>query len=410
MSADPQKLATYRAEDRLLRWLEVADPTVTVDVTSYEPERDERFVAPADVQRYVDRVLEHLRTSGKDYGGFEFQPVTVRARQGKTKATYAFGVISIPPFEVGGSWALRASVVLHEIAHHLSGGDGHGASFRATFMRLLEDVGKPVWAELLHLAFASEGLDAVEHHVADDTVAKVAKLLHRAERALNEHERSAFLAKAQSLATQHSIALAVARAHTSDEERRDTPIEETVVIGEPGRRGLSRFVRLLLNIAAANDLRCLISSNSTRVFLYGFRDDIQVANALYQSVLVQMVSDCEAFLRSDRSSAPTITRRLAFYEGYVLRIGNRLISARDAARQTAVDDAGPELSTSTSLALRAKEIEVSDAFAEILRKQKIRGSWRGAQRSSAPGARSSYAAGFSAGGRARLSDEKALGA
>lgn len=410
MSADPERNATYRAEERLHRWLDVADPTVTVDVSTYTPEREERFVAPADVQRYVDQVLAHLRASGKEYGGLESRSVSVVARRGNAKATYAVGVISIPPFEVGGSWALRSTVVLHELAHHLSGADSHSAAFRATFIRLLEDIGKPVWAELLHLAFASEGLDALEHHVADDTVAKIAKLLRQAERASNEHERSAFLAKAQSLATQHSIALAVARAHTTDEESRDSPVEETVVVGEAGKRGLTRYVRLLLNIASANDLRCLISSDSTRVFLYGFRDDIRVAKALYQSVLVQMVSDCEAFLRVDRSHAPTITRRLAFYEGYALRIGERLQLARDAAQQQAVDDAGPELSTSTSLALRAKEIEVSDHFAEILRKQNIRGSWRGAQRSSAPSAMSSYGAGFTAADRARLGDERALGA
>ena len=408
MSADPDKLATYRAEDRLLRWIKAASPSVTVDVTTYTPEADEKFVAPSDVQRYVDSVLAHLRDTNRDYGGREARPVVVRPRRGNTKAVYSGGEIAIPPLEVGGSWALRSTVVLHELAHHLAEGGGHGPAFRATFIRLLEDIGKPVWAELLHLAFASEGLDAVEHHVADDTIAKIAKLLRQAERASNEHERAAFLAKAQTLATQHSIALAVARAHAAGEERREGPVEETVVIGDHGKRGLSRYVRLLLNIASANDLKCLISSDSTRVYLYGFRDDILVARALYESVLVQMVADCQAFLRGEATNpVPTITRRLAFYEGYAMRVGERLVATRNhvQADAVAVDDV-----ERSALAIRAKEIEVSDHFAEILRKQRIRGSYRGATSLNSPGAQPAFWAGHSAADRALLGGERALGA
>lgn len=412
MTDDPQRLATYRAEDRLHRWLDRANPTLTVDVTEYTPEIDERFVGPDDVQPFVDAVLRHLTEAGKDYGGRARQPVTVRPRRGNTQAEYAAGVIALPPFEAGGSWALRASVVLHELAHHLTGAGGHGADFRATFIRLLEDIGKPVWAELLHLAFVSEGLEAVEHHVADDTIARIAKILRQAERASNEHERAAFLAKAQSLATQHAVAFAVARAHLADEERREEPVEETVVIGPHGKRGLARYVRLLLNIAAANDLRCLISHDSTRVYLYGFGSDIEIAKALYESVLVQMVADGAAFLRDSdpEPGVATISRRLAFYEGYALRIGQRLQKARAEAHRNAVTTAEPDLSESTALAIRAKEIEVTDHFAEVLRRQKIRGSWRGGRLSSAASSMSSFRAGHSAANQARLGSEKALGA
>lgn len=400
MTADPQKRATYRAEERLHRWLETAGPTVTVDATAYTPEIEERFSSPADIQRYVDAVLGHLG---------DVRAVTVRARRGNTKAVYADGVIAIPPLAVGGSWALRGSVVLHELAHHLTAGDGHGAEFRATFIRLLEDIGKPVWAELLHLAYASEGLGAVEHHVTDDTIARIAKILRQAERASNEHERSAFLAKAQSLATRHSVALAVARAHSAADERRHRPVEETVVIGPQGKRGLTRYVRLLLTIAAVNDLRCLISHDSTRVFLHGFSADIEVAKALYESVLVQMVADCETYLRESgpEPGAATISRRLAFYEGYALRIGQRLQRARRKVQRQAVSLA--EASESTALALRAKELEVSDHFAEVLRRQNVRGSWRGGRLTSAPSSVSSFSAGHAAADRARLGGEKALG-
>jgi len=413
-TSDPERQPTYRAEDRFQRWLESSNPAVTVDVTTYTPEVESRFVAPADVQRYVNRVLAHLRNGGRDYGGAERQPINVRARRGHTRAEYGFGVLSIPSFEVGGSWALRESVVLHEIAHHLAGrsAGGHDATFRATFIRLLEDIGKPVWAELMHLAFVSEGLESVEHHVADDTIARVAKVLRQAERASNEHERAAYLAKAQSLATRHSIAFAVARAHTAAAERREQPMEQTVIIGKPGKRGLARYVRLLLAIAAANDLRALISFDSTRVYLYGFPSDIDVTKAMYESVLVQMVADCESHLHTDQETRhiATITRRLAFYEGYAARIGERLLRARATTQADLAEQAEPDVSESTALAVKAKEVEVSDYFAEILRRQNIRGSWKGGRRSSWFNAPQSYAAGDSAASRARLGDQRALGA
>lgn len=402
-SADPDRSATYRAEDRLHRWLGAAAPTVTVDLTTYTPEVEARFVAPADVQAYVDRVLAHLGRT---------EPLRVRPRRGHTKAEYSAGVIAIPPIEAGGSWALREAVVLHEIAHHLSPEGGHDAAFRAAFVRLLEDIGKPVWAELLLLAFASEGLDAVEHHVADDTIAKLAKVLKQAERATNEHERAAFLAKAQALATRHSVAFAVARAHTAASERREQPVEQTVVIGEPGKRGLARYVGLLLSIAAANDCRALISSDSTRVYLYGFQSDIDLATTLYESLLVQMVADCGTYLRTDvlTPHVSTITRRLAFYEGYASRIRERLQRARTETRADLTRHAEPGVSSETALALKAKEIEVSDYFAEIVRKQKIRASWRGSRTPSWHSAPQSFNAGSSAASRARIGRERALGA
>ena len=214
-------------------------------------------------------------------------------------ATYepATRTIALPPFEVGGRWALRATVVLHELTHHLSGEQHHTPLWRATFLRLLEDAGLPVTAQLMQLAYAAEGLEQVAHSVDDGTLARLAKLLRQAERATNEHERAAFLSKAQALATRHSVALAVARAHTAKEEGREQPVAENYRIGDRGKRGLARYVRLLLNIAHANDIRCTISHDSTALTMHGFPSDIAVTKAIYESLLVQMVADCERHLR-----------------------------------------------------------------------------------------------------------------
>lgn len=426
---DPDQRAVYAAEDQLTAWLDMltpAQPTVTIDGTTYTPETEPRFTDPDAVGRYVAQVLTHLRDHDKPYDGRELIDVGVRPRSGRTKAHYEPDTltIAVPPFEIGGSWALRGTVVLHEIAHHLSGETLHGAGFRATYLRLLEDIGNPVLAELLHLAYADEGLEQTTHAHGDDTLARIAKLLRQAEGTHNDNERDAFLAKAQSLATRHSIALAVARAHTARQERRDQPVSEHYRIGERGKRGLARYVRLLLNVAHANDLRCTINSDSTAVTMHGFATDIAVTRALYESLLVQMVADCERYLASDdrdttiswdrkarkyvEKPVATITARLSFYEAYGIRIGERLQEARQTTIAAADLTEEPERSSETALALRQKELDVHDYFADALRRNNIRGTWAGDRRSSIDNAPTAAHQGVLAAGRARLSDEKSL--
>ncbi|HYG93800.1 MAG TPA: TIGR04338 family metallohydrolase [Nocardioides sp.] len=435
MGTDPDKKAVYVAEDQLAAWLDATTPerpTVTVDGEAYAPEPDPRFTEPTAAGAFVDKVLEHLHSSEKKYDGRELVPVAVRPRAGSRMAHYepATLTIALPPFEVGGRWALRGLVVLHEIAHHLADEVGHGPRWRATFLRLLEDIGRPVTAQLLQLAYAQEGLEQVGHAVDDGTLARIAKLLRQAERSGNEHERDAFLSKAQGLATQHSIALAVARAHTAREEGREEPVSEHHRIGPRGKRGLARYVRLLLNIAHANDLRCTISHDSTAVTLYGFPSDIAVTKAMYESLLVQMVSDCERYLRSDDRDlqkrwdtqqhryvvkpVATITARLAFYEAFAWRISERLEEAKGAALAAAgvsEEDRRPRSRTSneTAIALRQKELDVHDYFAEALRKNNIRGTWSADRTSKVDDAPRAAFQGAQAAERARLSDEKALG-
>jgi len=426
---DPDQRAVYAAEDRLTAWLDSTTPerpTVTVDGQTYEPGPDLRFTEPAAAATYVEAALARLRAAGADYGGREQQEVTVRPRAGARMATYdaTTRTIALPPFAVGGRWALRATVVLHELTHHLSGEQHHTPVWRATFLRLLEDVGLPVTAQLLQLAYAAEGLDQVDHTVDDGTLARLAKLLRQAERASNEHERAAFLSKAQALATRHSVALAVARAHTAREEGREEPVAENYRIGERGKKGLARYVRLLLNIAHANDIRCTISHDSTALTLHGFPSDIAVTKAIYESLLVQMVADCERHLgsgvRDERTvwdssrrryvarPVATITARLAFYEAYAWRIGERLDEARQAALAEAVAPAQDQ-STETALALRQKELDVHDFFAEALRRNNIRGTWTADRRTKVNDAPRAAEEGLRAADRARLSDEKALG-
>lgn len=432
---DQCRRAVYAAEDRLAGWLDAAaahpERVVTIDGIEHRPEIEPRFSDVDDVQAYVDTVLAHLRDVGADYGGQERLEVRVRERAGATQAVYerAASTIAIPPRRIGGAWSLRALVVLHELAHHLDDGSTpHGPQFQATLLRLLEDIGMRRIAGLLHDAYLDEGLGAgLAGSGRDDTIAKIGKLLRQAEGTSNEHERDAFLARAQSLATRHSVALAVARASVLKREQRETPVFEKVVLGESGKRSLARYVQLMSVIRAVNDLSMTISGGNAAVTLYGFASDIEVTKALYASLVVQMIADGDRYLRSGahkrevavvwdarqgyvRKPVHGATARAAFYEAWTEKVGQRLREAKEQqvrATVAAAERVATGQAATTELALRAKEIEVVDFFRGKMREHNVRGTWRGttSAREAAP---RSARAGAAAGARAVIGHERAL--
>jgi hypothetical protein len=256
--------------------------------------------------------------------------------------------------------------------------------------------------------------------VSDKTLTRIAALLRKAESTDNEHEADAYLQAAQRMATAASVDLAVARAHTADRERRPTPTQREVVIGESGKRGLRTYVELFLAIARANDVRCDIARDSTRVFAYGFDTDLEAVHALYASLVVQMVRASDEFIKSGRYAREQVERwsprsrrwewrpvnattaRLSFQRAFGGRIGRRLQNARQQATAEVIEH---RPSSSVALALRDKEIELADHYRAHTT---ARGTWRG---SSASAGHSEYAsrAGDRAGRSARLGGEKEIG-
>lgn len=173
----------------------------------------------------------------------------------------------------------------------------------------------------------------------DKMLARIAALLRQAEGTDNPHEADAFMSTAQRLATAASIDLAVARSHAGNRSPAQAPTQRTITIGAAGTRGLRTYVQLFVLIAAANDVRCDVASNSTFVYAYGFAEDIDTSHALYASLVVQMVRASDAYLASGaHRPTPTITARLNFQLAFGARVGQRLADAREQTRQEATKD------------------------------------------------------------------------
>lgn len=226
---------------------------------------------------------------------------------------------------------------------------------------------------------------------------RIAALLRQAEGTDNPHEAEAFMAAAQRLATATSIDLAVARSHAATRSPAQAPTQRTLTIGAAGSKGLRTYVQLFVGIAAANDVRCDVASNSTFVYAYGFAEDIDTSHALYASLVVQMVRASDAYIGSGaHRPTPTITARLNFQLAFGARVGQRLAEARDQVRKQATNDRSR--TPGTALALRNKEIELHDYYRGA---SKARGTWQ-ASRASAGYSSAARRAGDRAGRRARL--------
>jgi putative metallohydrolase (TIGR04338 family) len=158
---DDQRTRLYEAEGVLARMIDrrVDFPVAEAFGSRVTVPDDRKFGDIDSVQRYVDAVLA-LDWVRRAAPGRAALPVRVRARAGATKAEYEFAThtIAVPPHRVGGRWAMRELVVLHELTHHLAPDAGHGPEFAAQLLDLVEELVGVEAAFLLRSSLIDSGV------------------------------------------------------------------------------------------------------------------------------------------------------------------------------------------------------------------------------------------------------------
>lgn len=261
----------------------------------------------------------------------------------------------------------------------------------------------------------------------DRVLDRIASLLAKAERTDNLAEAEAYLAKAQSLATQASVDLAMARVRIARREAREQPVQRTITIGDPGKRANTHLVSLFVWVGTTNDLQMDVARKSTYVIAYGMPSDIDLSETLFGSLATQMIAAANGWLaagswRDDsylsregaRKQHTAQTARAAFYRGFIERIGRRLADAREEvlaearAREVEVAvDVAPSGRASGELVLRQKTTEVHSFYKQS---STARGSWGGYSGSVSRFGGAASTAGREAATRARLATGKGIGA
>lgn len=196
MPRDFHRRAVYSAEDALARQLnrggslEFFGSTLTLPI-------ERRFADVASMQRFVDAVLDRIEAG--------LPGIVVRERAGASKAHYEHpradrpAVIAVPLQLIDGTrWAARESVLLHEIAHHVTFHDersrfeaAHGPTFCGHLIALHEAFIGPESALLLRASFDSAGVPVAPPTPAPTTPCSATTLgCHRGTQPLDGNPKS----------------------------------------------------------------------------------------------------------------------------------------------------------------------------------------------------------------------------
>jgi putative metallohydrolase (TIGR04338 family) len=131
---DAQRARVYRAEDAWAGRLDAARrgaPLATVGGSAVLLPSELRFGTLDAASAYVDRILALPAVVA---AAGPVQAPQLRTRRGQRSAHWeAPGMIALPVPAHGEPWALRESVLLHELAHHVGETTGRAAGHRPPF-------------------------------------------------------------------------------------------------------------------------------------------------------------------------------------------------------------------------------------------------------------------------------------
>ncbi|NUT42961.1 MAG: DUF2786 domain-containing protein [Thermoactinospora sp.] len=216
------------------------------------------------------------------------------------------------------------------------------------------------------------------------TLERVRKLLAKAEGTDNEHERATFMAAASALMAKYGI-----EQVTLEGPRRAAPENRVVTLADPWAREKARLVSLVAQALRCRPLLIGRGDGGQRVHVFGFAADLERADLLATSLLLQMARGLAGIELPAGFPAARAYRR-SWMLGFTDEV-YRLLSAAESEALRRSGTAG------TELVLADRRAEVERAVAEQY--PRIR---RTVPRTSGTG----YRAGVEAGRRADLERER----
>ena len=140
---------------------------------------------------------------------------------------------------------------------------------------------------------------------------RLSKILAQAENAGTPEEAETFMAKALEYAAGNGLDLAVARMHQAKKEKVQEPEERRIQVNPYNRRqNRKHFAELAMAICDVNDVEYLIGGNEYALFCVGFPEDLDVVEALFTHLSIQMVNECnEALKRGDNKEWRNVAKK-----------------------------------------------------------------------------------------------------
>lgn len=127
------------------------NPLINIARSTIEVPKELKFGDIASVQRYADLVTDRV--------GCTRVKAVEQSKRASLRAFYRGGEIHFPV--QSGRWAMRETVVLHEIAHHITEDweDPHGAVFAGNLLDLVETMMGPAAAFIMRVTFHQTGIE-----------------------------------------------------------------------------------------------------------------------------------------------------------------------------------------------------------------------------------------------------------
>ncbi|MFG1701101.1 DUF2786 domain-containing protein [Nonomuraea sp. NPDC049309] len=182
------------------------------------------------------------------------------------------------------------------------------------------------------------------------TLDRVRKLLAKAERTDNEHERATFMAAASALMAKYGID-SLPPAGT-----RQTPGDRIVTLPPPWAREKARLVSLVAQAVRCRPLLIGRGDGGQRVHVFGFAADLERADLLATSLLLQMASGLA------KAVPPPGAAVRAYRRSWLLGFTDEVYRLLCAAEAKAESEAAPA-GTGAALVLADRRAEVDRAVA-----------------------------------------------